>query len=55
MEAEEIKRLRKRLKLTPKKLAARIKVAAVAIDRYERGEQRPGRVVERRLARLATK
>jgi len=55
MEAEEIKALRKRLKLTPKKLAARVKVAEITITRYERGEQRPNNSVERRLARLAKK
>lgn len=53
MTAKEIIELRKRLKLTPKELAARVRVDAITVRRWEGKEQRPSALAERQLARLA--
>ena len=52
MNSEQIKQLRKRLGLTQKEIAARLKVDFITVSRWERGEQRPGRDALKRLARL---
>ena len=53
MKKDEIKTLRKRLGLTQKELAARVRVDAITVSRWERGEQRPSEQAERQLARLS--
>ncbi len=55
MKAGEIKELRKRLGLTQKELAAKVKVDAITVSRWERGEQHPTLKVLRRLNRLSAK
>ena len=55
MNKTEIKALRKRLGLTQKELAARVKVDAITVSRWERGEQRPSQQACRQLSRLANK
>jgi len=55
MESKEIKELRKKLGLTQKELAARMKVDAITVSRWERGEQRPSQLAERKLNKLAKK
>jgi len=52
MDSTEIKTLRKRLGLTQKELAARVKVDAITVSRWERNEQKPSRQAQRQLARL---
>ena len=52
MDSTEIKALRKKLRLTQKELAARVKVDAITVSRWERNEQRPSRQALRQLARL---
>lgn len=55
MNSNEIKQLRKRLGLTQKELAARVKVDAITVSRWERNEQKPSSQAQRQLARLAGK
>ena len=55
MESKEVKNLRKKLGLTQKELAARMKVDAITVSRWERGEQRPSQLAERKLNKLAKK
>jgi len=55
MKALEIRDLRKRLKLTQKELAARLKVDLKTVKRWELEEQRPSPQAERQMARLANK
>ena len=55
MDNKEVKQLRKALGLTQKELAARIRVEAITVSRWERGEQKPSRQAERQLNRLARK
>ena len=55
MKDKEIKELRKKLRLTQKEFAARLKVDPATVSRWERGEQRHSMSVKRRLARLAKK
>lgn len=52
MEANEILKLRKGLGLTQKELAARLKLDAITISRWERGYQRPSKLALRQLARM---
>ncbi len=52
MEAKEIKSIRRKLGLTQKELAAKLKVDAITVSRWERGEQRPKIQAQRRLERL---
>jgi len=49
---EEIVHLRKRLGLTQKGLAAQLKVDAITVSRWERGEQKPSRQAEKQFTRL---
>lgn len=53
MDSKEIRNLRKRLGLTQKELAARVRVDAITVSRWERGEQRPSKLAQRQLKRLA--
>ncbi len=53
MESKEIRNLRKRLGLTQKELAARVRVDAITVSRWESGEQRPSKLAQRQLKRLA--
>ena len=55
MDNKEILKLRKSLGLTQKELAARVKVDAITISRWERGEQRPSSQAQRQLIRLTRK
>ena len=55
MTKAEIKELRKKLKLTQKEFAGRLKLDVITISRWERGEQRPSAVALRQLARLERK
>lgn len=55
MTASEAKEIRKRLKLTQKELAVKLRIDAVTVGRWERGEQRPSQLAERQLVRLARK
>ena len=52
MENKEIKSLRGTLKLTQKELAAKLRVGAITINRWERNEKKPSALAERQLARL---
>jgi len=52
MEGKEILKLRKKLGLTQKELAARLKVDAITVSRWERCEQRPSRQGLKQLDRL---
>jgi len=52
MTPKEIKAIRERLGLTQKEFATRLKLDAITISRWERGEQRPSRLALRQLARL---
>ena len=53
MNSEEIRQLRKSLHMTQKELAAKVKVDAITVSRWELAKQRPRAVVLRRLNRLA--
>lgn len=53
MDSKDIKKLRKKLGLTQKELAARVKVDAITVSRWERNEQKPSSQAQRQLARLA--
>jgi len=55
MNSKDISKLRKELKLTQKELAARVKVDAITVSRWERGEQKPSPQAERQLTRLSRK
>ena len=55
MTAKEIKELRKRLGLTQKELATRVKVDAITIRRWEGNEHRPSALAGRQLERLVKK
>lgn len=55
MDGKEIKALRGKLGLTQKELAARVRVDAITVSRWERGEQHPSALAERQLSRLAKK
>ena len=55
MNSKDIKELRKSLGLTQKELAGRVKVDAITVSRWERGEQRPTQLTLKRLARLERK
>ncbi len=52
MKSDEIRKLRKKLGLTQKEFANRLKVDAITISRWERGEQRPSNLALRILNRL---
>ena len=52
MNSNEIKELRKSLGLTQKELAARVRVDAITVSRWELGKQRPSCLAKRNLARL---
>lgn len=52
MKPNDIKKLRKKLGLTQKEFAARLKVDAITISRWERNEQRPSKLAHRQLERL---
>ena len=52
MDSKEIKNVRTKLKLTQKDLATKLRVNAITVKRWERGEQRPGALALRRLNRL---
>lgn len=53
MNSNEIRELRKTLGLTQKELAARVRVDAITVSRWERSEQKPSQQAKRQLARLA--
>jgi len=55
MDSKEIRELRKALGLTQKELAARVRVDAITVSRWERSEQKPSLQAERQLARLTQK
>jgi len=55
MDSIAIKTLRKKLGLTQKELAARVRVDAITVSRWERGEQKPSSQAERQLTRLKKK
>ncbi len=55
MDKKEIKALRVKLKLTQKEFAARLKVDALTVSRWERGESRPTEVSVRKMERLKNK
>lgn len=55
MNKKEIKQLRQSLGLTQKELAARVRVDAVTVSRWERGQQKPSPQATRQLNRLAKK
>ena len=55
MKTQEIRQLRKRLGLTQKELAARVRVDAITVSRWERSEQQPSQLAQRQLERLAKK
>jgi len=52
MKGKEIQKLRAKLGLTQKEFAMRLKVDAITVSRWERGEQRPSAVALRQLERL---
>ena len=55
MTSKDILQLRKSLGLTQKELAARVKVDAITVSRWERAEQRPSLQAQRQLSRLVKK
>lgn len=55
MNSKEIQQLRKRLGLTQKELAARVKVDAITVSRWERAEQKPSAQAIKQLTRLSRK
>ena len=55
MNNKEIKSLREKLGLTQKELAARVRVDAITVSRWERGEQKPSQRAVRQLGRLSKK
>ena len=55
MEAKEIQKLRRKLGLTQKEFAARLKVDVITISRWEREQQKPSAVASRQLERLNVK
>ena len=55
MESKEIKELRKKLGLTQKELAARMKVDAITVSRWELGKQRPSCLAKQQLQKLSRK
>ena len=55
MDSKEIRDLRKSLGLTQKELAARLKVDAITVSRWERDEQKPSNLAQKQLTRLVNK
>ncbi len=55
MNNKEILELRKKLKLTQHELADKLKVEAITVSRWERGQCRPSQQAQRQLNRLARK
>ena len=55
MDSKEIHKLRKKLGLTQKELAARVRVDAITVSRWELEKQRPSQQALRQLTRLAKK
>lgn len=55
MIAKEIREIRKRLGLTQKGLATRVRVDSITIRRWEGNEQRPSALAGRQLNRLMKK
>jgi len=55
MDKDTVIQVRKALGLTQKELAAKLKVDAITVSRWERGAQRPAQGVLKRLERLARK
>lgn len=55
LNSKDIKKLRKTLGLTQKELAAWVRVDAITVSRWERGEQRLSGQAGRQLARLSRK
>lgn len=53
LSAKEIKKLRKSLDLSQPQFAAKLRVSAITISRWERGTQKPSDLAHRQLARLA--
>jgi len=52
MNKEDILALRKKLKLTQKEFAGRLKVDAITVSRWELGNQKPSAQTERQLSKL---
>ena len=55
MTAKQIQALRKKLGLTQKEFALRLKVETMTVSRWERGASRPGLDYVRRMEREARK
>ena len=55
MKAEEIKELRKKLKMTQTEMAEELGVDFASVNRWENEKQKPSRLAERQLKRLARK
>ena len=55
MDNKEILKLRKKLGLTQKELAARVRVDAITVSRWELEKQKPSQQAQRQLNRLARK
>ncbi len=55
MDNKEISKLRKKLALTREALADKLKVEALTVSRWERGQCRPSFQAQRQLNRLARK
>jgi len=52
MDGKDVRELRETLGLTQKELAARVRVDAITVSRWERGEQKPSSQAIRQLTRL---
>ena len=50
--SEQVKAIRKKLKLTPAELARKIHVDKMTISRWERSERRPSQLAQREINRL---
>ena len=55
MNKTEIRELRRKLELTQRELADRLKVEAITVSRWERGQCKPSFQAQRQLNRLAKK
>jgi len=55
MTAKEIRELRKKLEKTQNEFAAMLKVDPGTISRWERDEQRPSLLAQRRMSRMSRK